>query len=40
MSYLLEIVIVLILIALNGLFSMSEFALISAKKTRLKQRVE
>lgn len=39
MSYLLEIVIVLILIALNGLFSMSEFALISAKKTRLKQRV-
>lgn len=40
MSYLLEIVIVLILIALNGLFSMSEFALISAKKTRLKQRVD
>ncbi|RXA19972.1 HlyC/CorC family transporter [Methanosarcina sp. MSH10X1] len=40
MSYLLEIAIVLFLIALNGLFSMSEFALISAKKTRLKQRAE
>jgi putative hemolysin len=40
MSYLLEIAIVLVLIALNGLFSMSEFALISAKKTRLKQRAE
>lgn len=40
MSYLLEIVIVLVLIALNGIFSMSEFALVSAKKTRLKQREE
>ncbi len=40
MSYLLEIAIVLVLIALNGLFSMSEFALVSAKKTRLKQRAE
>ncbi|HWQ47504.1 MAG TPA: hemolysin family protein [Methanosarcina sp.] len=37
MSYLLEILIVLVLIALNGIFSMSEFALVSAKKTRLKQ---
>ncbi len=40
MSHLLEIAIVLILIALNGLFSMSEFALVSARKTRLKQRAE
>ncbi|WP_292388483.1 hemolysin family protein [Methanosarcina sp. UBA5] len=40
MSYLLEIAIVLVLIALNGIFSMSEFALVSAKKTRLKQREE
>ncbi len=40
MSYLLEIVIVLVLIALNGLFSMSEFALISSKKTRLRHRAE
>lgn len=38
MAYLLEIAIVLVLIALNGIFSMSEFALVSAKKTRLKQR--
>ncbi len=37
MSYLLEIAIVLVLIALNGIFSMSEFALVSAKKARLKQ---
>lgn len=40
MSYLLEIVIVLVLIALNGIFSMSEFALVSSKKTRLRQRAE
>jgi putative hemolysin len=40
MSYLLEITIVLVLIALNGIFSMSEFALVSAKKTRLRQRAE
>ncbi len=40
MSYLLEIIIVLVLIALNGIFSMSEFALVSAKKTRLKQKAE
>lgn len=40
MAYLLEIAIVLVLIALNGIFSMSEFALVSAKKTRLKQREE
>ena len=40
MSHLFEIVIVLVLIALNGIFSMSEFALVSSKKTRLKQRAE
>ncbi|WP_011307438.1 hemolysin family protein [Methanosarcina barkeri] len=40
MAYLLEIAIVLVLIALNGMFAMSEFALVSAKKTRLKQREE
>lgn len=40
MSYFTEIAIVLVLIALNGLFSMSEFALVSARKTRLKQRAE
>ncbi|HII93459.1 MAG TPA: HlyC/CorC family transporter [Methanosarcina sp.] len=40
MAYLLEIAIILVLIALNGILSMSEFALVSAKKTRLKQREE
>ena len=40
MSYLFEIVVVLVLIALNGIFAMSEFALISAKKIRLKQKAE
>jgi putative hemolysin len=40
MSYFLEIAIVLVLIALNGIFSMSEFAIVSAKKTYLKQRAE
>ena len=40
MSYFFEIIIVLVLIALNGIFAMSEFALVSAKKTRLRQRAE
>jgi len=40
MSYSFEIVIVLVLIALNGIFAMSEFALVSAKKIRLKQQAE
>lgn len=40
MSYTFEIVIVLLLIALNGVFAMSEFALVSAKKIRLKQQAE
>jgi len=40
MSYFFEIAVVLVLIVLNGIFSMSEFALVSAKKTRLRQRAE
>jgi putative hemolysin len=40
MSYFFEIVIILVLIVLNGFFAMSEFALVSAKKTRLRQRAE
>jgi len=34
------IILVLVLIALNGIFAMSEFALVSAKKTRLRQKAE
>ena len=40
MSLLLEIVIIFVLIAFNGIFAMSEFAIVSSKKTRLKQRAE
>ena len=40
MSYLFEIIIILVLIILNGIFAISEFALVSAKKTRLRQRAE
>ena len=40
MSYLLEIVIILILIALNGLFALSEFAIVSARKSRLQQQAD
>lgn len=40
MSYLFEIVIILVLIILNGIFALSEFALVSAKKTRLRQRAD
>jgi len=40
MSYIFEIFIILVLIALNGIFAMSEFALVSAKKIRLKQQAE
>lgn len=40
MSYTFEIAIVLTLILLNGIFAMSEFALVSAKKARLKQLAE
>jgi putative hemolysin len=38
MSYLIEIAIILILIVLNGIFSLSEFAIVSAKRARLQQR--
>ncbi|MDP2216997.1 MAG: hemolysin family protein [Methanolobus sp.] len=40
MSYTFEIVIVALLILLNGIFAMSEFALVSSKKARLKQLAE
>ncbi len=40
MSYLIEIAIILILIVLNGIFAMSEFAIASAKRTRLQQRAD
>lgn len=40
MPYFSEIIIILVLIVLNGIFAMSEFALVSAKKTRLRTRAE
>ena len=40
MSYLFEIVIILILIVINGIFAMAEFAIVSVKKTRLQQRAD
>jgi putative hemolysin len=40
MSYLVEIVIILVLIIINGIFAMAEFAMVSAKKTRLQQRAD
>lgn len=40
MAYTFEIVIIIVLIVLNGIFAMSEFALVSAKRTRLKQLAE
>jgi putative hemolysin len=40
MSISLELLIVLVLILANGLFSMSEIALVSARKVRLQQRAE
>jgi len=40
MAVTLEIFIIIILIILNGLFSMAEFALVSARKIRLQQMVE
>jgi len=39
-SYLWEIAIILLLINLNGLFSMAEIAVLSARKTRLRQLAE
>nr|HML26788.1 hemolysin family protein [Methanomethylovorans sp.] len=40
MAYTFEIVIIIVLIVLNGIFAMSEFALVSSKRTRLKQLAE
>jgi len=40
MSYFFVIIIVLVLIVINGIFALSEFAIVSAKKTRLRQRAE
>ncbi len=40
MSYFFEIVIILVLIILNGIFSMAEFAIISVKKSRLQMRAD
>ncbi|WP_298666147.1 hemolysin family protein [uncultured Methanofollis sp.] len=40
MSYLIEIAIIIVLIVLNGIFAMSEFAIVSARKARLQQRAE
>jgi len=40
MSYLFEIIVILVLIAINGYFSLSEFAIISARRSRLQQRAE
>lgn len=37
MSYLIDIIIILVLIIINGLFAMAEFAIVSARKTRLRQ---
>lgn len=40
MSYLIEIAVIAILIVLNGIFAMSEFAIVSARKSGLQQRAE
>jgi putative hemolysin len=40
MSYIIEILIILVLIVVNGIFAMAEFAVVSAKKTRLQQRAD
>jgi putative hemolysin len=40
MNIFLEILIILVLILINGFFSMSEIALVSARKVRLEQRAE
>lgn len=40
MLYVVEITIILVLIVLNGIFAMAEFALVSSKKTRLQQRAD
>jgi putative hemolysin len=38
--FILEIVIVIVLILINGLFSMSEMAIVAAKKNRLQQEAD
>lgn len=40
MSYTLEITVIIILILLNSIFAMSEFALVSSRRTRLRQRAD
>lgn len=40
MDYTFEIVTIIVLIVLNGIFAMSEFAVVSSKRTRLKQLAE
>jgi len=40
MNLFLEILLILVLILINGFFSMSEIALVSARKVRLEQRIE
>jgi len=40
MSYLGEIIIILVLILFNGILAMAEFAMVSAKKARLQQRAD
>ncbi|MDD4498040.1 MAG: hemolysin family protein, partial [Methanosarcinaceae archaeon] len=40
MSYTFEITIIIILILLNSIFAMSEFALVSSRRTRLRQRAD
>ncbi|WP_406661894.1 CNNM domain-containing protein [Methanolobus sp. ZRKC3] len=40
MSYTLEITVIIILILFNGIFAMSEFALVSSRRTRLRQKAD
>jgi putative hemolysin len=40
MSYLFEIVIIILLIGINGFFALSEFAIVSSRKSRLRKRAE
>jgi putative hemolysin len=40
MSFIFEVVFILVLILLNGILAMAEFAVVSAKKIRLQQRAE
>ncbi|MBE2281878.1 MAG: DUF21 domain-containing protein, partial [Prosthecobacter sp.] len=35
-----ELAIIILLLALNGLFAMAEIAIVSAKKARMQQRAE